>query len=297
MLRELHDASSAARQVFEEASDAIGYDMARVAFEDPDAVLNRTEFTQPVLLVASVAAFRGWVEGGGAAVPALALGLSLGEYSALVVAGALRLDDAVRITRARGRAMQEAVPMGVGAMAAIVGLPGTEVASVCRGVAETAGWVQVANYNSPEQVVISGETAAVREACVRLKAAGARRALPLPVSAPFHSRLLQPAADVLARVLADVTICAPVAPVICNVSATPTTDPEAIRSALVSQVASPVLLAQSLQRAADMGITRYVEFGPGQTMANLVRATVPGIAVSVSDVATLGQALTRTREN
>lgn len=291
MGQELYDAYPEARAVFEEASDALGFDVPKICFEGPDEVLNATAFTQPVLLTACIAAYMVWSRRVSCPVK-LAAGLSLGEYAALVAAKSLSFADAVELTRLRGVAMQEAVPRGVGAMAAIIGLEASTVEQICGEVSTPDVWAQPANYNCPGQIVISGHTAAVKAACAAAKAGGATRALVLPVSAPFHTPLLAPAAEKLALALDSVTISDPQVPVVANVSAKPLLRAEEIRQALVQQVIRPVLLEQSLRYMMDQGIEAFVELGPGGTMTKFVRKVSDSAkVVSVHDPATLNEAL------
>lgn len=292
MARELYDAHPEARALFDEAGERLGYDAAQVAFEGPDETLNRTEFTQPLLLTASVAAHAVWTRARPALAPALMAGLSLGEYSALVAAGSLAFGDAVALTRLRGRLMQETVPHGVGGMAAVMGLDAAVVERLCEEVRTEEAWVEPANYNSPGQLVVSGHIPAVRALCKAAKEAGATRALPLPVSAPFHSRLLVPAGRGLAEALEEVEVRDARVPVVSNVHARPLTDAGEIRRALVEQVSSPVRMEQSFRFMAAAGIDAWVELGPGQSMAKLLDRVVPGArAASVGDAASLEAAL------
>ncbi|WPD19941.1 ACP S-malonyltransferase [Thermaerobacter composti] len=270
MGRDLYERFPEARRVFEEASAAAGFDVARLCFEGPEERLQLTEFQQPALLAVGVACWRVLAARG--LEPAAAAGLSLGEYGALVVAGVLELGDAARVVRLRGRFMQEAVPPGEGAMAAILGLEARAVEDLCRQVvAEGAGVVEPANYNCPGQIVVAGHRAAVEAAIVRARTAGARKAVLLPVSAPFHCRLMEPAAQRLAEVLAQVPLRPARIPVVANVTAEPVTDPERIRELLVQQVHRPVRWEQSVRRMQAEGITRLVEMGPGKTLTGFAR--------------------------
>ena len=252
-----------------EASDALGQDIGKLIAEGPAEELNLTTNTQPVMLTAAVAVYRAWQAAGGP-VPTVVAGHSLGEYSALVAAGAIAFKDAVPLVRFRAKAMQEAVPVGEGGMAAILGLSDDDVRAACAE-ASAAGVVEAVNFNAPAQVVIAGAKAAVEKACEIAKAKGAKRALPLPVSAPFHSSLLKPASDRLREYLANVTISAPAIPVINNVDVAVVSDPAAIKDALVRQAASPVRWVETIQKMKADGIVRVVECGPGKVLAGLTR--------------------------
>ena len=252
-----------------EASDALGQDIGKLIAEGPAEELNLTTNTQPVMLTAAVAVYRAWQAAGGPT-PTVVAGHSLGEYSALVAAGAIAFKDAVPLVRFRAKAMQEAVPVGEGGMAAILGLSDDDVRAACAE-ASVAGVVEAVNFNAPAQVVIAGAKAAVEKACEIAKAKGAKRALPLPVSAPFHSSLLKPASDRLREYLANVTINAPIVPVINNVDVAVVNDPAVIKDALVRQAASPVRWVETVQKMKADGITRVVECGPGKVLAGLVK--------------------------
>lgn len=252
-----------------EASDALGQDIGKLIAEGPAEELNLTTNTQPVMLTAAVAVYRAWQAAGGPT-PTVVAGHSLGEYSALVAAGAIAFKDAVPLVRFRAKAMQEAVPVGEGGMAAILGLSDDDVRAACAE-ASVAGVVEAVNFNAPAQVVIAGAKAAVEKACEIAKAKGAKRALPLPVSAPFHSSLLKPASDRLREYLASVTVNAPVIPVINNVDVAVVSDPAAIKDALVRQAASPVRWVETVQKMKADGVTRVVECGPGKVLAGLVK--------------------------
>jgi [acyl-carrier-protein] S-malonyltransferase len=256
------------RAVFEEADDALGAPLSRVCFEGPEEQLRLTENTQPAILTVSVAAARLLASRGIA--PAMAAGHSLGEYSAHVAAGTLAFGDAVRTVRRRGRYMQEAVPVGQGAMAAILGLEGAAVAQACREAAD-GDVVAPANLNAPGQVVIAGTAAAVARAGERAKALGAKRVVPLPVSAPFHCALMQPAQDRLAPELRALPVKPPSMPVIANVDAAPKTDGPSAIDALVRQVSAPVRWEEVVRTLASAGIRAYVEVGPGTVLSGLVR--------------------------
>jgi [acyl-carrier-protein] S-malonyltransferase len=256
------------REVFRVADEALGISLSRTCFEGSEADLARTETTQPAILTASVAALRGLERFG--VRPVAAAGHSLGEYSAHVAAGTLAFEDAVRTVRLRGRFMQEAVPEGVGAMAAILGLEAAVVDRICREAAH-GEVVAPANFNGGGQVVISGDVAAVRRASERAIEAGARRAVPLPVSAPFHCALMEPAAARLGPVLQETAFRDPAFPVFTNVDAQPVRTAIEARDALLRQVASPVRWEDLIRGMVDSGIDTFVEVGPGRVLAGLVR--------------------------
>lgn len=257
------------RDTFAEASEVLGYDLWQLAQTGPQEELNLTERTQPLILTASVALWRVWCARGGLR-PAFMAGHSLGEFSALVCAGSLAFTDAVRLVRNRGAYMQEAVPVGQGAMAAVLGLDDEPIAEAC---AEAAGAEVVAavNFNAPGQVVIAGHAAAVERAIAACKARGAKRALPLPVSAPFHTSLMVPAGERLARDMAQVQILVPEIPVVHNVHARPEGDSATIRTLLERQIHSPVQWTASVRYMAQAGVTRVVEVGPGKVLGGLCK--------------------------
>jgi [acyl-carrier-protein] S-malonyltransferase len=263
------DGHPAVRATFDEASQVLGEDLWALVSQGPEDALDLTVNTQPVMLTAAVAVWRAWQAAGGSA-PALLAGHSLGEYSALVASGALAFRDAVPLVRFRAQAMQDAVPPGEGAMAAILGADDDTVAAACRKAAE-GHCVEPVNFNAPGQLVIAGERAAVERAMLAAKELGARRAVMLPVSAPFHSSLLKPAADRLAQRLAQVPIAPPSIPVVHNVDVAMHPQPDAIRTALAQQAASPVRWTQTIQAFAAAGVTHVVECGPGKVLANLVK--------------------------
>ena len=284
-----HEASPDARAAFEEASDALGEDVARLCFEGPLEALQLTANTQPAVLTVSVAAARALAERGVA--PALVAGHSLGEYSALVVAGALPFADAVRAVRRRGEFMQEAVPVGTGTMAAILGVDLSVVEEICREAAQ-GEIVEVANVNSPVQVVVAGHRAAVERAVTLAAARGGRRSVLLPVSAPFHCRLMAPAAARLQAVLAEVKLADPTVPVVRNVDAGLTTRAEDVVPFLIRQVTAPVRRMDSVVRMARAGARSFLEVGPGAVLTGLLKridATLVGL--SVEDAAGLDRAL------
>lgn len=272
MLADLAAGHGAIRATFDAASAALGQDLWALAQQGPEADLNRTENTQPVLLAAGVAVFRAWQAAGGRA-PDFLAGHSLGEYTALVAAGALSLEDGVRLVALRGRLMQQAVPAGEGAMAAILGLDDDVVRQCCADAA-AAGVVEAVNFNAPGQVVIAGSSAAVAAAIEKLKAAGAKRALPLPVSVPSHCALMKPAAEQLRVALADVAFGVPAIPVVQNVAARVEPDVDAMRDALVRQLYSPVLWVQTVEVLAQQGVTRALECGPGKVLCGLNKRIV-----------------------
>ena len=289
MGRAFHEASAGARRVFEEASDALGLDLRQVMFEGPEADLALTATTQPAVLTASVAAAAACAERG--LVPALAAGHSLGEYSALVVAGALGLGDAVRVVRRRGEFMQDAVPVGTGAMAAIMGVGLEVVQQVCADAGK-GEVVDIANVNSEQQIVIAGHKSAVERAVALARERGGRKSVLLPVSAPFHCSLMAPAAERLAAELAGVTVRDPALPVVRNVDAGVTRTAAEVVPFLLRQVASPVRWTDCVRRLAAEGATAFVEVGPGRVLTGLVRRIVEDVpAVSVEDPAGLDKAL------
>ena len=273
-------------ETLKEASDALGEDVAHLIHEGPKEALALTTNTQPVMLVAAVAAYRAWLAEGGA-VPAVVAGHSLGEYSALVAAGVLTLAQAAPLVRFRAAAMQEAVPVGVGAMAAILGMPSAQVIAGCQEAQATfpAGSLEVVeavNFNDAAQTVIAGSKAAVDKACEILKANGAKRALLLPVSAPFHSSLMKPAADKLALKLADTVFATPQIPVVNNIDVSIETDVQRIRDALFRQAFGPVRWVECVQAIKARGITTVVECGPGKVLAGMTKridADMTGLAL------------------
>jgi len=281
----------AVRQTLAEASDALHEDVAALIHAGPKEALDLTTNTQPVMLTAAIACYRAWRAEGGAE-PAAVAGHSLGEYSALVAAGALTLADALPLVRFRAQAMQQAVPVGEGAMAAILGLDAALVRSTCAAVAaETGEVVEPANFNDPKQTVIAGSKAGVDKACEALKAAGAKRALLLAVSAPFHSSLMKPAALALRERLAGVTIAAPRIPVVNNIDVAVQTEPDAIREALVRQAFGPVRWVEVTQALRARGLSHILECGPGRVLSGLVKRVDAEIqSTTVLDPASLQQA-------
>lgn len=257
------------KETVAEASDALQSDLGKLIADGPKEELDLTTNTQPVMLTAAVAMYRAWIAAGGRA-PALVAGHSLGEYSALVASGVIAFKDAVPLVRFRAQAMQEAVPVGQGGMAAILGLSDEDVRAACDEAAQ-GQVVEPVNFNAPAQVVIAGHKAAVVRACEAAKAKGAKRALPLPVSAPFHSSLLRPASDRLRDYMAPLNFSAPQIPLINNVDVAILNEPQAIKDALVRQAASPVRWVETVQKMAAQGVTHVVECGPGKVLAGLTR--------------------------
>ncbi|MDE1004160.1 MAG: ACP S-malonyltransferase [Paraburkholderia fungorum] len=278
------------RETVQEASDALNQDLGKLIAEGPAEDLNLTTNTQPVMLTAAYAIYRAWQQAGGPK-PAIVAGHSLGEYTALVAAGAIAFRDAVPLVRFRAQAMQTAVPVGVGGMAAILGLDDDTVRAVCAE-ASVAGIVEAVNFNAPAQVVIAGNKAAVEKACEVAKAKGAKRALPLPVSAPFHSSLLKPASDQLREYLAGVDVQVPSIPVLNNVDVAVVNEPAKIKDALVRQAAGPVRWVESVQAMAAQGVTHVIECGPGKVLAGLTKR-IDGnlVGASVFDLASLEETL------
>ncbi|BEP34478.1 ACP S-malonyltransferase [Variovorax sp. V59] len=282
----------AVAETLREASEALGEDIGGLIKNGPKEELALTTNTQPVMLVAGVAAWRAWLAEGGPT-PSMVAGHSLGEYSALVASGVLTLAQAAPLVRFRARAMQQAVPVGVGAMAAVLGMDAAKVVAGCAEAtasfgAGSAEIVEAVNFNDPMQTVIAGSKAAVDKACELLKAGGAKRALLLPVSAPFHSSLMKPAAEALREKLATLTLAAPQIPVLNNIDVAVETDPARIRDALVRQAAGPVRWVESVQALKLRGATSIIECGPGKVLAGMVKRIAPELqAASVYDPATL----------
>ncbi|WP_162286196.1 ACP S-malonyltransferase [Pantoea stewartii] len=290
MLTELAAAYSVVEETFREASEALGYDLWQLVSQGPAEELNKTWQTQPALLAASVAIYRVWQQQGGKQ-PVLMAGHSLGEYSALVCAGVLDFADAIKLVELRGKLMQEAVPEGTGAMQAIIGLDDAAIAKACEESAQ-GEVVSPVNFNSPGQVVIAGNKDAVERAGAACKAAGAKRALPLPVSVPSHCALMKPAAEKLALTLETLTFKAPQVPVINNVDVKAETDADAIRQALIRQLYSPVRWTESVEAMAAQGVTQLIEMGPGKVLTGLTKRIVDGLsAAAVNDTASLTAAL------
>ena len=282
----------AVKSTLDEASAALGEDVAQLIKAGPAEALSLTTNTQPVMLTAGVACYRAWLAAGGV-VPSVVAGHSLGEYSALVAAGALSFADAVPMVRFRAQAMQEAVPVGTGGMAAILGLDDPTVLKVCADAqAATGEVVEAVNFNAPAQVVIAGSKAGVEKACELAKAAGAKRALPLPVSAPFHSSLLKPASEKLSVYLQDKIFHAPGLTVINNVDVAVVNDPAGIKDALIRQAAAPVRWVETIQEMAKLGVTHIVECGPGKVLAGLTKRIDSNlVGLSITDPASIDQVM------
>jgi len=288
--------NAAVADVVARASRALDQDLGTLIEQGPAEQLNLTTNTQPAMLTAGVACFEAWRAAGGR-MPDIVAGHSLGEYAALTAAGTLALEDAVRLVRIRADAMQAAVPVGTGAMAAILGLDDDAVRAACAQAAQ-GEVVEAVNFNAPAQVVIAGHKAAVERACEAAKAAGAKRALVLPVSAPFHSSLLKPAADVLARALAEATLQAPGVPVLNNVDVAQPADPAAIRDALVRQAWHPVRWVETLRAMKAQGVTHVIECGPGKVLAGLTkRIDADLVGMAIADPASLEAALAAVNGN
>ncbi|WP_066727005.1 ACP S-malonyltransferase [Desulfuromonas sp. DDH964] len=286
MGKELAANFAAAREAFAEADEALGFALSRLCYEGPEEDLKLTTNTQPAILATSIAALRVLQQETGL-VADFAAGHSLGEYSALVCAGALDFGDALRTVRLRGSFMQEAVPVGVGSMAAILGLEGADLDAVCNEAAQ-GEIVSPANFNSPGQVVIAGHAGAVERAMELAKARGAKRALPLPVSAPFHCALMEPAGLRLREVLAGITVAELQLPVVSNVEALPNRDASRVRDLLVSQVSAPVRWDESVQAMVELGVDRFVEIGPGKVLSGLVKRIAKGVTTqNVEDCSSL----------
>lgn len=276
------------RATLDEASQALGEDVGALIHAGPKEQLDLTTNTQPVMLAAAVACYRAWMDATGRA-PAVVAGHSLGEYSALVAAGAITLADAMPLVRLRAQAMQDAVPVGAGAMAAILGLDAETVVKVCAEAAAASGEVvEAANFNDPKQTVIAGTKAGVDKGCALLKAAGAKRALPLAVSAPFHSSLMRPAAERLKTRLADLTIVTPQMALVNNIDARAELTPDAIRDALYRQAFGPVRWVDVVRAIRERGVTHFVECGPGKVLAGMVkRIDGEAVALNLLDPASL----------
>jgi [acyl-carrier-protein] S-malonyltransferase len=275
MGRDLAHEYPVVRQTYDEADDVLGFSLSTLCFAGPEAVLMLTKHTQPAILTTSIAVFRALLARG--LTFDIVAGHSLGEWSALVAAGAMQLRDAVRLTHLRGTYMQDAVAVGEGAMAAVMGLDLAAIQAVCDKATQPDEPVEAANINGGGQIVISGHTAAVDRAIAWAKAAGAKRAIKLAVSAPFHCSLMKPAADRLAAALAGIAIAAPSVPVVANVTAAPTQDPARIKALLIEQVTAPVRWEASIQAIAGLGVTRAYELGSGSVLKGLVKRIAEGI--------------------
>ena len=296
MCKDFYDNYACAKKVFEEADDALGFSITKMCFEGPEEDLRLTKYTQPAILTCSVAALAVMREHGLEC--EAAGGHSLGEYSALVAADVMRLQDAVVAVHKRGEFMQEAVPVGEGAMAAVMGLTPDAIVAVCQNVETECGEaVQAVNFNCPGQVVIAGATKAVDKASEALKAAGAKRAIPLPVSAPFHSTLMKPAAERLKEVLDKIDFRDAKFPVFSNVTAEPVVKAEEIRALLVKQAASPVKWEMSMHRMIKDGFDTFVEVGPGKVLTGFTRKIDRAMnALNVEDMASLEKTLAYFKE-
>ncbi len=295
MLAAMAEQHGVIQQTYSEASEVLGYDLWQLVQQGPQEELNLTERTQPMLLTAGVALWRLWQQLGGEQ-PAVMAGHSLGEFTALVCARSIAFTDAVKLVQQRGAFMQTAVPVGVGAMAAIIGLADEAINEACREAAQ-GQVVAAVNYNSPGQVVIAGHAEAVARAAELCKAAGAKRALPLPVSAPFHTDLMRPAGEQLAAVMASIEVQAPQIPVVHNVSAATEADPQRIRQLLVEQIYSPVQWVACVRTMLDRGVQATAECGPGKVLSGLNRRIDKSIAVaSLEEPEGLDKALAMARE-
>jgi [acyl-carrier-protein] S-malonyltransferase len=278
------------KQTLEQASNALGQDVAKLIHEGPADALALTTNTQPVMLVAGIVAYRMWLHEGGDK-PSLAAGHSLGEYTALVAAEALSFEEAVPLVRFRAQAMQDAVAVGVGAMAAVLGLPSEQVADICRQHTSPHAVVEAVNFNDPMQTVIAGHQTGVEAAGAALKAAGAKRVLPLPVSAPFHSSLMKPAAERLRERLSGVAISKPKFAVVNNIDAVVLEEPDAIREALYRQAYGPVRWVDGMRALHALGATQLIESGPGKVLTGMAKRILPDVpAFPVFDPASLSQA-------
>jgi len=279
MMSELAAEHSVVKEQFIEASDVLSVDLWKMTQEGPLDELSQTENTQPALLTAGVAAWRVWQTMGGEN-PSMMAGHSLGEYTALVSAGALSFADGVALVRDRGRYMQEAVPAGEGGMAAIIGLEDDQVREVCARLVEAGDLVQAVNFNAPGQVVIAGSASGIEKAAVAMKEAGAKRALPLPVSIPAHSSLMSPASERLAERLSSVTISSPQIPVLHNSNVQVAATPEDIKTNLIAQLDSPVRWVESVQSMHTQGIDSFVESGPGRVLGGMIKRIIKGVSVA-----------------
>ena len=292
MLEEAAGAFSIVGDTFSEASDALGYDLWHLVSQGPVEKLGLTEYTQPAILTASVALYRAFSEAHSFQ-PTAGAGHSLGEYSALVCAGALSLADGARLVRRRGAAMQDAVPVGVGAMAVVMGLDDDVVSDTCNSISSADSFVGGVNFNAPGQVVIAGHADAVDAAVVALKDAGARRAMPLPVSAPFHTPLMQPAADVMQQAFEDASWATPQFPVVSNVDGSLQTDADSIRESLVKQISAPVLWTTCMATLREAGCTQFVECGPGNVLSGLSKRIDKSVPIkSIELVAAINAGVT-----
>lgn len=281
MLAELAESYPVVEETFAQASGVLGYDLWQLIQNGPQEELNLTEKTQPMLLTASVAIWRIWEQKGGAK-PVLMAGHSLGEWSALVCSGVVAFEDAVKLVQLRGKYMQQAVPAGVGAMAAIIGLDDDAINAACEKAAGDEV-VAAVNFNSPGQVVIAGHAGAVERAIEGCKEAGAKRAMPLPVSAPFHTSLMRPAADNLAEQIMATEFSAPTVPVVHNVNAKTEADPEKIKQLMIEQIYTPVLWVDCTRTLVESGVTQVVECGPGKVLSGLCRRIEKGLSAFATE--------------
>lgn len=292
MLAELAQTHSVITETFAEASEVLGYDLWALVQDGPVEALNQTDKTQPALLTAGVALWRLWQRNGGA-MPAMLAGHSLGEYTALVCAGAIDFKDGVKLVEMRGQFMQQAVPAGAGAMAAILGLADDAVQAACAEAAQ-GGVVAPVNYNCPGQIVIAGEKEAVERGIEACKAAGAKRAIPLPVSVPSHCELMKPAAEQMAEALAGITVTQPEIPVMQNVSASVPASVDELKANLLAQLYSPVLWTNSVQAMVEQGVEGTIECGPGKVLSGLNKKIhKPLVVAALNDAAGLEKALSQ----
>ncbi|SFJ61089.1 ACP S-malonyltransferase [Thermoflavimicrobium dichotomicum] len=295
MGKEIAEANEAAKQVFQEADQVLGYSLSRICFEGPEEELRLTYHTQPAILTTSIALYQVFKEAG--FVPDYVAGHSLGEYSALVAAGSISFADAVFTVHKRGTYMDEAVPAGVGAMSAVLQLDRDQLSKVCQEVSKPGCVVEPANFNCPGQIAISGHAEAVKKAGEKALEEGAKRVIPLSVSGPFHSSLMQPAADRLRQTLENISIQDTKIPVVANVTARPVTQAEEIRQLLVKQVASPVLWEDSVRFMIEQGVDTFVEIGAGNVLSGLVKKVNRKVqTLSVQDPETLNATIEKLNE-
>jgi [acyl-carrier-protein] S-malonyltransferase len=279
------------RDLFDASDKAVGYALSNIIFEGPESTLKQTANTQPALLTCSLAYLEAFRQAGGSALQAdYVAGHSLGEWTALAAGGAISAAEAARLVHLRGKFMEEAVPGGRGAMAAVLGAERAALQALCEAVSKEAGAVELANVNCPGQIVVSGTREGVEAVVARGKEAGAKRVIPLEVSGPFHSALMQPAADRLGELLQDVTVVQPSVPVIANVTAEPVTNPDDIRGLLVRQVCAPVLWEDSVNRLIELGVDTFVEFGPGAVLSGLIKKISKDVRIITVNSAEAAQA-------
>ncbi|MCX5750802.1 MAG: ACP S-malonyltransferase [Candidatus Saganbacteria bacterium] len=290
MGKDLFENIPLAKELFEKADAALGFPLSKLCFEGPEEELKKTAITQPAILAVSTILGKLLLNAGKK--PEIVAGHSLGEYSALVIAGAIDFEDAIKVVHLRGKFMQDAVPLGKGAMSAVLGADREKLVAICREVSASSGFVQAANFNSPDQIVISGEKGAVELAGVKLKEAGAKKIIPLAVSAPFHSALMQPAQEKLAEELNKINIKDAGIPVISNVTAKPIQNAAEIKKLLIEQVTHSVLWVDSVQEMVKLGVSEIVEVGSGKVLAGLIKKISSGIAIyNVSDANSLKERL------